>query len=204
MDYALDIFEKGGPVMWPLLACSLVSLTITLERMIFWLRERGRDNESLVLTTLDLVENGSSEVAIKNCSAVGNYISRVIQEGLQHREHGIGDVMQMSAVREVERMKKGLPVLDTVVTMAPLLGILGTVIGIIDSFNLLSVSGIEDPRAVTGGIAQALITTAAGLTIALLTLIPYNCFVSKVQAAAKMLETMGTELEILCRKSDAT
>ena len=73
-------------------------------------------------------------------------------------------------------MKRGLNVLDTIITLSPLLGILGTVSGIIGSFELLGDMGIQDPKAVTGGIAQALITTAAGLSVAIVTLIPYNLF----------------------------
>ena len=97
-------------------------------------------------------------------------------------------------------MKHGLNVLDTIITMAPLLGILGTVLGIIQSFDLLGQSGIQDPKAVTGGIAQALITTAAGLSVALVTLVPFNILVSRVQRATRLLENVTTQLEIAHRK----
>lgn len=201
MEYVIDVFERGGPIMWPLLICSLVSVTITIERIFFWFRERGRDSDKLIRTVLDLVEDGKYDLALKSCSEVKGYVARVLGEGLGHREHGISEVMQMAGGREVEKMKTGLSVLDTIITMAPLLGILGTVMGIIDSFQLLGASGIEDPKAVTGGIAQALITTATGLSIALITLMPYNYFVTRVQGSAKLLETAGTELEIVFRKS---
>jgi biopolymer transport protein ExbB len=106
----------------------------------------------------------------------------------------------VQANQEVERMKKGLGFLDTIVTMAPLLGILGTVLGIIQSFDLLGSTGIQDPKAVTSGIAQALITTAAGLTVALLTLVPFNYFVSRVEASARRIAKIGTQFEVACRR----
>ena len=201
MELVLELFDRGGPIMWPLFVCSLLSVTITIERIIFWIRERDRGDEKLISHALDLAEAGDFDNAAQCCDDSNNYIGRVMSAGLVQREHGISDVVQMAANREVEKMKTGLSVLDTIITMAPLLGILGTVMGIIDSFNMLGVSGIEDPRAVTGGIAQALVTTAAGLAVALVTLIPYNCFVSRVQGAAKKLETMGAELDIVYRKT---
>jgi biopolymer transport protein ExbB len=91
-------------------------------------------------------------------------------------------------------------VLDTMITVAPLLGIFGTVIGIIVSFDMLGTAGIEDPRAVTSGIAQALITTATGLGIAILSVFPYNYFNTKVENAARLIEKYATSLEIVYEK----
>lgn len=201
MEFVMELFDRGGPIMWPLFVCSLLSVTITIERIFFWIRERDRGDDKLIINALDLAEAGDFAGAVKSSDTNSNYISRVLWAGLAQREHGISDVVQMAANREVEKMKTGLAVLDTIITMAPFLGILGTVMGIIDSFDMLGVSGIEDPRAVTGGIAQALVTTAAGLAVALVTLIPYNCFVARVQGAAKKLETMGAEMDIVYRKT---
>ena len=83
------------------------------------------------------------------------------------------------------------------------LGILGTVLGIIASFQLLGSGGIQDPKAVTGGIAQALLTTATGLAVALITLVPYNYFVARVESAARTIETMATRFEMAFRKGRA-
>ena len=93
-----------------------------------------------------------------------------------------------------------MTVLDTMITVAPLLGIFGTVIGIISSFDLLGSSGIEHPQAVTAGIAQALITTAAGLGIAIFSVFPYNYFNSRVQSAVISIERYATSLEIVYEK----
>jgi biopolymer transport protein ExbB len=129
-------------------------------------------------------------------------VSRVLLAGIAERDHGLKESMEVAAADEIARMKRGLPVLDTIITMAPLLGILGTVIGIIGSFDLLGRSGIQDPKAVTGGIAQALITTATGLAVALVTLVPFNYFVARVQQATKILEKTATCFEIACRKGE--
>ena len=94
-----------------------------------------------------------------------------------------------------------MAILDTMITVAPLLGIFGTVIGIITSFELLGAGGIEDPQAVTGGIAQALITTAAGLGIAILSVLPYNYFNSRVENAVLSIEKYATSLEIVFEKN---
>jgi len=105
--------------------------------------------------------------------------------------------MESAAVDEIQRMRRMMPVLDTMITVAPLLGIFGTVIGIIVSFDALRSTGIEQPHAVTAGIAQALITTAAGLGIAILSLFPYNYFNSRIDAAVLRIEKYATSLEIV-------
>ena len=201
MIFMEDLFQRGGPIMWPLLICSLASLTITIERLIFWWRKGPIQDNAQIERLFRLTEHadyGDAVSAGKECSGA---TARVLLAGLIHRDHGLAEAMQVEAGNEVERMKQGLGVLDTIITAAPLLGILGTVIGIIESFDLLGASGIEDPKAVTAGIAQALITTASGLTVALITLIPFNYLVGRTQRAAKRLEHVATQLEVAYRKS---
>jgi biopolymer transport protein ExbB len=135
---------------------------------------------------------------IKNkVTGVADYAVKVLVCGLVHRDYSLSKAMEMAAMDEVKRMRRYLPVLDTIITAAPLLGILGTVIGIIHSFDMLGTAGIQDPQAVTSGIAQALITTAAGLVIAILTLFPYNYFMTKVEKAGARIEKYATSLEIV-------
>jgi biopolymer transport protein ExbB len=201
MEFLCSLMQRGGPVMWPLLLCSIVSLAITVERLIFWWRERSKENPALVAQIFKLAEQREYDKAAQLVPPSSNACAKVLAEGLIHREHGLSAAMQVEAGKEVERMKQGLAVLDTIVTMAPLLGILGTVTGIINSFNLLGQSGAEDPKAVAGGIAEALITTAAGLVVALLTLVPYNYFVVRTQQAAKRVEHLATQFEVAYRRS---
>jgi len=200
MTFLQTIFTRGGPIMWPLLICSLVSLTITVERLIFWWRDARRKRTDLAGRIVRAVEQGNDAQALALRHAAPDAVARVLLAGIADRAHGLRESMEAAATEEIEHMRWGLGVLDTIVTMAPLLGILGTVLGIIASFDLLGRSGIQDPKAVTGGIAQALITTATGLAVALVTLVPFNYFVHRVQRAAKIIEQAATRFEIVCRK----
>jgi biopolymer transport protein ExbB len=191
-----DFFVRGGPIMYPLLICSLISVTIIVERIIFWLAvKRGRDT-FLISEMLQLAEKGHYEKAAQRARGTQDYIARVLLEGIAHRSYSLSQALEMRAEEELKRMKRNLTILDTIITLAPLLGILGTVIGIINSFHLLGAAGIESPRVVTEGIAQALITTATGLAIAIMTLIPYNYFLSRIERTAREIEKFASSLEL--------
>jgi biopolymer transport protein ExbB len=190
-------FQKGGFVMYPLLACSLVSLTVILERSLFWIREKRQVNNDLIDQVLELARLRQYDEIKARTEGAADFVLRVLVCGLVHREYSLSRALEMAAMDEIKQMKRYLPVLDTLITAAPLLGILGTVIGIIHSFKMLGMAGIQDPQAVTTGIAQALITTAAGLVIAILTLFPYNYFMSNVEKAAARIEKYATSLEIV-------
>jgi len=192
-----ELFQKGGFIMYPLLICSIISMTFAIERLIFWLKEKNARNFNLLNDIMAKAEAGCYNDALKLAEGSKDHVVRVICSGLAHIEFSMISALEMAAGDEISRMKRGLTVLDTMITMAPLLGILGTVIGIIQSFDMLGQAGIEDPKSVTSGIAQALITTAAGLTIALSTIIPYNYFVSMVEKATRNLEKYTTSLEII-------
>ncbi|MCB9914279.1 MAG: MotA/TolQ/ExbB proton channel family protein [Planctomycetes bacterium] len=138
--------ERGGPIVWPLLLLSLVSLTVVIDRVRFWSRARRRHAELFELARRD---------------------------GLEAAERA---------------MARGMVLLDTVITVAPMLGILGTVTGIIQSFELLGGAGRPDPLGVSSGIAEALITTAIGLVVALGTIVPYNWFRARLRTALIDLE----------------
>jgi biopolymer transport protein ExbB len=197
----LKYFCQGGPVMYPLLFCSLLSLTVIIERVIFWVREkRCRDRRSLD-RFMTLVEENNLDGAKEVAQLTKDFVIRVMVCGILHREFSLRDALQMRADEEIARMKRYVPVLDTMITLSPLLGILGTVIGIINSFQMLGTLGVENPQLITVGIAQALITTAFGLIIAIFSLIPYNYFLSKVEKAALEVEQYGTNLEIILEKN---
>ena len=194
----LDLFQKGGVVMYPLLACSLVSLTIIIERGLFWIQEKRHTANLLVNEVLELARLQKHQEIKAKVKGATDYAVRVLVCGLVHQEYSLSKAMEMAAMEEIKRMRRYLPVLDTVITASPLLGILGTVLGIIHSFDMLGTAGIQDPQAVTSGIAQALITTAAGLVIAIFTLFPYNYFMTKVERAGTRIEKYATSLEIVC------
>jgi len=195
-----DLFIKGGPVMYPLLACSIISLTVIIERALFWLKEGLHRDQSLVDEVLDLSRQGKWEIIKEKVSGSKDYIIRILVSGILHKEFSMTKAMETAAADEVERMRRYLSVLDTMITVAPLLGIFGTVIGIISSFEILGTTGIEHPREVTAGIAQALITTASGLGIAILSVFPYNYFLSRTERATLLIEKYATSLEIVYEK----
>ena len=196
----LQIFINGGPVMYPLLACSILVLTVIIERAIFWLGIDYARNTKLLDEVMELCRVGDWESVRKKVAGSKDYVIKVLVSGILHRQFSMSKAMEASAADEINRMKRYMGVLDTMITVAPLLGILGTVLGIIDSFEIMGKSGIEHPRAVTGGIAQALITTASGLAIAILSVFPFNYFNSRIDKAALRIEKYATSLEIVYKK----
>ena len=196
----LHIFISGGPVMYPLLACSIIVMTVIIERIIFWIGMDKKRNKALVDEVLDLCRTGSWETIRVNTKGSKDYIIRILISGILHRDFSMAKAMESAAAEEINRMQKYMAVIDTMITVAPLLGIFGTVIGIILSFEMLGTAGIEHPQAVTAGIAQALITTAAGLGIAILSVFPFNYFNSRIEKAALDIEKYATSLEIVYEK----
>jgi len=195
-----ELMIKGGPVMWPLLACSVVALAVVFERLLFWLSVGIRKNQPLINRIFTLTEAGDFDTAIGEGEGSKCLVVRILTSGLAHRNYGLVQSLEAAAMFEIEKMKRSLSVLDTIITLAPLLGILGTVTGIIGSFDLLGAAGLEDPKAVTGGIAQALITTAAGLAIAIVALLPYNALVRKVEKVTRHIEQLVTCYEVTVQK----
>lgn len=196
----LEIFISGGPVMYPLLACSIIVLTLVFERVFFWFGIDMHRNKALVDEVLELCRQGDWESVRIRTKGSKDYIIRILITGILHREFSMTKAMESAAAEEIKRMRRYNGVLDTMITVAPLLGIFGTVLGIITSFEMLGAAGIEHPQAVTAGIAQALITTAAGLGIAIFSVFPYNYFNSRVENAALSIEKYATSLEIVYEK----
>ncbi len=191
------IFTKGGPVMYPLLLCSIVAVTVVLDRAIFWWREGRRRDEEQCDQVVALAGQGRFDQARALCQETSGPVGRVLAAGLEHYDAGPARAMEQAAAAEVRRMRRLMVVLDSMITIAPLLGILGTVTGIIHSFDMLGVDpAVGAPREVVSGIAQALITTAAGLTIAVCCLLPFNYFQHKTEHQAENLENWGTRLEL--------
>jgi biopolymer transport protein ExbB len=199
-----ELIQKGGLLMWPLLACSFVTVAIVIERATFWLRVSMAKNQKQINRTFELTEQGRFETAVDEARETRCMTCRILTTGLAHRNYGLTENLESAAGVEVAAMKRGLSMLDTIITLAPLLGILGTVSGIIISFDLLGDSGIEDPKAVTEGIAQALLTTAGGLTVAIITLLPHNAFVNKVETVTHYLEKMCSCYAVTVQKGEET
>ena len=182
---------KGGWMMLPLVVCSLVSVTIIIERLIFFHRIRRTHRAEEVLA---LVHEKKPEEALAIADETSLPIMKVLRAGLTHSE--ASGAMEAAGVTELSLMRRGLAALDTIVTLSPLLGLLGTIIGMMKSFNIMAVSGMGEPHAVTGGVAEALVCTAVGITVAVITLIPYNYFLARVEQEAEGIETYATRLEM--------
>ncbi len=186
--------------MYLLLACSIIALTVILERSFFWIGVRINYNQNLVDQVLELCQKGDWASVREITARSRNYIIRILVTGILHREYSMVKAMESAAAEEVRRMRRFMGILDTMITVAPLLGIFGTVLGIITSFDMLGSAGLEHPEAVTAGIAQALITTASGLGIAIFTVFPFNYFNSRIEHAALIIEKYATSLEIVYEK----
>ena len=192
----VSFLVKGGPVMIPLAACSVLSLAVILDRAWFWWRARPVGDCDQML---HLAAAGKWDDALEQARASREPGARVLAEGLEHRDTEPTLAMEAAARQELSRMRRGLAVLDTIVTLSPLLGLLGTVTGMIAAFGVMSTSGMNQPHAITGGVAEALIATAAGLGIAITTLVPYNVFSAHAERALEDIEHHGTRLELLLR-----
>jgi biopolymer transport protein ExbB len=206
------LFTHGGFLMYPLLLCSVIALTLIIERSIFWAASGIDRDRPLMDRVLELSAQENWEEIRKTTQGSKNSVVRVLISGILHRDYSPVKAMESAAADEIYKMRRFMGALDTIITIAPLLGILGTVVGIIESFDMLGASGIEDPMAVTGGIAKALITTASGLTIAIVTVFPYNFFNARIERAAQIIEKYATSFEIMherrmtqfdsCREAD--
>ena len=194
----LAILVKGGFVMIPLLASSLLSTAVILERLYFWWRLRRREVD--IARFEELVAEGQFEQALKMPHAARHPVVRVLQAGLEYRHMSPGTAMEAAAQTELTRLRRYLPILDTIITLAPLLGLLGTITGMISAFGIVSEAGLGQPHAITGGIAKALIATATGLSVAIITLIPYNYFQARVDEMTARIEARATRLELLLQE----
>ncbi len=195
-----SIFLKGGPIMWPLLFTSLVALTVVVERIIFIFRERGRRQPDVVEKILSNVERGDIDAAVAGAQRTEDFVAKALVYGLTHRQHSFSNALLLAASKELKRFSQGLTILDTIITLAPLLGLLGTVTGMIRAFGLLGNKEMETPTAITGGISEALIATAFGLFIAIVALIPFNYLNSRLEDARHEIEDAATYLELLIIK----
>ena len=195
-NIVVQFFLKGGPVMWPILICALVAVAVVGERTFWWLRERSKRDSQKMEQLLAALENGDVAAATRLSEGSNDPVIRMVYRGLSHVHTSLQGALQLAAGIELKRAGRFLNVMDTLVTLAPLLGLLGTVTGLMRAF--LSVGSAElSVTAVTGGIGEALIATACGLGIAIFSLIPFNYFSGKVTQLQFELETAATNIEVM-------
>ncbi len=185
------LMHRGGLVMWPLLGMSVVAMTLTIERVWFWWKTNHSARLAVVQQMGVLLRSGQIEPARKLAQSDDTVYGRVVEMLLSHR---MTDALVVEAVQsQRSRLERYMPTLSTVITTAPMLGILGTVTGIIASFQILSdQSMMVDPREVGHGIAEALLTTAAGLVVAIAVLFPYNVFRAQIDRTLGRIESLAS------------
>jgi biopolymer transport protein ExbB len=194
-----EIFQKGGPIMWPLLVTSIIALTVVLERLFFIIREKLRRQPQVVERMLTAVEHGEFDGALKLGQHSRDFLARTLVYALSHEDKV--NAVARAAGRELQRYNRGLSLLDTAITVAPLLGLLGTVTGMIRSFSLLGGAELGAPTAITGGIAEALIATAFGLGVAVLALLPFNYLNARLEQARHEVSDAASQLEAHVKRS---
>jgi biopolymer transport protein ExbB len=200
----MELFTHGGPIMWPILIVSFLAVTVVVERSIFLFRESRTREPDVVEKMLDHVEAGDTESAVSLGKKSPDYVARILVHALTHREHSLANAFMRAANRELTRLQQGLPVLDTCITAAPLLGLLGTVTGMMATFGALGEGDIgASAGAITGGVGEALIATAAGLVIAIIGLFPYNVLNARVESAKHEISDASNALEVIIKKSSA-
>ena len=195
-----ELFQKGGPIMRPRLIPSIVGLTVVIERLVFITNERRKRKPELVEKVLSSVEAGNATGAIRLGEGSSDFVARTLAYALANREKSLSSALLRAANHELKRFSQGLFVLDTIITLAPLLGLLGTVTGMIRSFGLIGGRELDAPTVITGGIAEALIATAFGLAVAIIALIPFNYLNSRLEDARHEIEDASNHLELLLRK----
>ena len=197
------IFKKGGPIMWPLLFAAFMAFGTVLERVYFLINEQRKRDPQAMETFFAAVGQGDTALAIRTSNASKYYVVRTLGYALTHREKSIESALLYAQEMELKRFRRGIPILDTVITLAPLLGLLGTVTGMMGSFSLIG-GELSAPGAITGGIAEALIATAFGLGIAITALIPFNLLNTKMEEARLEIELAATQLELMMHPQEIT
>lgn len=204
---AMELFKHGGPIMWPILITSFILITVAIERVIFIFRENGRRQPEVVEKMLEKVEANDVNGALELGKKSEDYVARILVYAISHKSHSLGNSFTRAANQEMQRFSLGLPTLDTCITAAPLLGLLGTVTGMMGTFAALN-SGSGDigssTGAITGGVAEALIATMCGLAIAIAGLLPFNYLNARLDEARHEIEDASNSLEIIINKSSST
>jgi len=190
-------FIHGGPIMWPLLFAAIVAAVVSLERSLFIVSEKRRQNPEQVEKIFTLVESGNQPAAVQVANASTDFVARVLGFALANVNLSVSQAISKASAVELKRFSRGLPILDTIITAAPLLGLLGTVTGMMNTFSMMGGDELGAPAAITGGIAEGLIATAFGLLIAITCLFPNNYLNARIESAQHEMEDAGRRLELM-------
>lgn len=197
-----QLMQRGGPVMWPLLAMSVVSMTLLLERGWFFFQLSRASRLRHAAAMARLLRAGDRVGAARLAEGAGGVYAELVRQLAAER---MTEALAIDAVESRRyRLERFMPTLSTIITAAPMVGILGTVLGIIASFRVLSSEAVHtDPALVSQGIAEALITTAVGLVVAVGTLFPYNAMRAQIDRALSRMESLVAAALVPVEVADA-
>ena len=204
-----EFMQKGGPIMWPILLCSVISFAIVIERLLR-LRQEQIDTKSFMEQISKSLKRNKVMEALDLCDRTGGPIASILKSGILKHDRPrseIREAIEDASVHEVPRLERNLPVLATIAHVAPLLGLLGTVTGLLAAFQVIESKATAlnpvNPGDLAGGIWEALLTTVFGLCVAIPTYVAYNYLVSRVDGFVLDMERSATDLlNILAEKRD--
>ncbi len=195
-----EFMQKGGPIMWPILLCSVIAFAIVIERLIALRREQIDTKVFMEQISKSLRRNKIME-ALDLCDLTGGPIANILKAGILKHDrtrNEIREAIEDASIHEVPRLERNLPVLATVAQVAPLLGLLGTVTGLVAAFQVIETKATAlnpvNPGDLAGGIWQALLATTFGLCVAIPTYVTYNYLVSRVDGFVLDMERSATDL----------
>lgn len=196
MEQVLEFFQKGGFVIYPLLLCSVLGLAIVVEKALALRRKNV-----IVPEIVNILENikGRDDIslALSICERHEGPFANVIKVGLENRDlpkEEIKEALNDQGRQEVHTLERGLVILETIAGISPLLGLLGTVVGILKVFNVIAAVGVGQATALSGGISEALITTIVGLSIGIPAVVVYNYFIDKAEGHILEIEKYSSML----------
>ena len=201
----MDLFAAGHEIMWPILLLSFVAITVIVERLLFIFRENGSREPEVVQKMLESVEHRDIEGAVTLGRKSNDFVARILVYSLTNKEFSLTNAFVRASSQELARFSQGMATLDTCITAAPLLGLLGTVTGMMRTFGALGGGDIGAAAgAITGGVAEALIATMCGLFIAVTCLLPYNYLNARTEEAKHEIADASNALELIIKKSETT
>ncbi len=204
-----EFMQKGGPIMWPIFICSILAFAIVIERMIRLRREQIDTKSFMEQISKSLKRNKIME-ALELCERTPGPIANILKAGILKHDRPrqeVREAIEDASIHELPRLEKNLPVLATIAHVAPLLGLLGTVTGMVAAFQVIESKASSlnpvNPGDLAGGIWEALLTTVFGLCVAIPTYVAYNYLVSRVDGFVLDMELSATDiLNILGEKRE--
>jgi len=192
-----NIFIQGGMIMWPILLCSIIGVAIIVDRFIV-LRKTRINVPAFLVRIRGLIKKNDIDGAISYCMEEKSPIANIIRKGLKKFRYGherVKESIENAGRQEIGKLEKGLMILASIAGIAPLLGFLGTVTGMISAFmTIQALQGAASPSALAGGIWEALVTTAFGLMVGIPALAFYNYFLSKIKKLIDDMETVANDV----------